>query len=85
MDGAAIAIGPPVAVVLEELVDQMSVGCHELDAIEPYGPGVDRSAAVLPENIGNLCRLERAVRRGLCVPIRSDDADVWIGPVGRID
>src|ERR1700722_3816036 len=34
LDGAAVAVGPLVAVVLQELVDQVAIGGHELDTVE---------------------------------------------------
>jgi hypothetical protein len=50
---------------LEELVNQMSVGGHEFDAIEASFLRVDRRATVLLNDPANLSRFQRSVWRRL--------------------
>ncbi len=46
---SAIPVGALVRVVLQELVDQMAIGCHELDAVEACGLRILGSGAILVE------------------------------------
>ena len=61
-DRAAIPIGSLVAVVLEELVDQMPIGRHQLDAIEARFLRIAGSDTVLLDDVGDLSRFQRPVR-----------------------
>src|SRR5262249_17455404 len=85
LDRAAIAVCSLVAVVLEELVEQMAIGGHELDAIEAGLLRIESSGAVLLDDPGNLGRFQSPVRRRLRKAIWSDNEDAWIRPIGGID
>ncbi len=62
LDRAAIFVGPDVRTVLEELVEQITVGAVDLDAVEAGEPGVLGALAVLLDDAGDLVDLERPGR-----------------------
>ena len=53
---AAVVINALIAVVLEELVDQVTIGGHDFDAVEAGSLRIDRGATVLLYNSYNLRR-----------------------------
>src|SRR5258708_12046555 len=81
----AIPISALVAVVLKELVNQVTVGSHDLDAVEAASLRVDGSNAVLLDDSRDLRCLQRPVRRRLRKAVRSHNENVvWICPIDRI-
>src|SRR4029077_5090916 len=82
----AIPISALVAVVLKELVNQMTVSSHDLDAVEAASLRVDGGNAVSLDDSRDLRCLQRPVRRRLRKAVRSHNENiVWICPIGRID
>src|SRR6202034_4478177 len=59
---AAIAVAAPVGAVAQELIDQITVGAVQLDAVETRLPRIARAAAEIRDDAGDLGRLKR-VRR----------------------
>ena len=49
LDRTAISVSPPIAVVLKKLINQMAIGGHDLDAVEPRFFRVAGGGAVLLE------------------------------------
>src|SRR5689334_6284807 len=82
---ARLSVGSLVAVVLEELVDQMAIGGHELGAVEASPFRVDSSGTVLLDDPSDLGRFQRPVRRRLRKAVWSDNENARICPIGRID
>src|SRR5712664_4410826 len=84
-DRASIPVGSFVAVVLEELIDQMTIGGHEFDAIEARFLRVERGGTVLLNDICDLHCFQRPVWRRLRKAIRRHDENARICPIGWID
>ena len=59
---AAVTVGAPVGAVAQKLIDQISVGAVQFDAVEARLEGVARAAPVILDDAGDLRRLERARR-----------------------
>ncbi len=74
-----------VAVVLQELVDQVAVGSHQLDPVEAGAPRVLGRGAVRRDQPGDFAGLQRPVRRGRRETVGRDDANLIIRPVFRVD
>ena len=85
LDRAAVAIRPLVAVVLEELVDQLTVVAHHLDAVEARTLGVDGGGAELLDDGGDLLRPERPMGRGLHEAVRRRDDNCRVRAIRQID
>src|SRR5580704_2085702 len=85
-DRAAVAVGALVAVVLEKLVDQMTIGGHNFNAVEPCTLRVDGGGTVLLDDNSDLRCLQRSMRRrSRKKTVRGHDEYVGIGPISRID
>ena len=54
----SIGILPPVRRIPQELVEQIAVGAMQLDPVEPRGLGVDRRAAEIGDDAGDLVELQ---------------------------
>src|SRR5215471_6297903 len=77
-DRAAIAVGPLVAVVLEELVDQMTIGGYDLDTIKARLLRIDSGGPIVPYDISDLCCLQRSMRRRWQKAVGGHDENVEI-------
>ena len=68
---SAITIGPPIAAIAQELVDQITVGAVQFDTVKAGHSRIARGAPVILDNAGDFLGLKRA--RG----------DEWLHPVRR--
>jgi len=61
-DAAAIAVGPPVGRIAQELIDQIAVRGMQLDAVEAGAPGIGGGGPIIRDETRDLAGLERARR-----------------------
>jgi len=53
-DGTSIAVDAAIRAALEELVDQVAVGCLQFDAVEAGASGELGCSSKLPQNLLNI-------------------------------